>query len=151
MVIGFGSLVHHFSTRFAAYCIFHLIAWNGWFFIAQAKYELTRSHLFLPSDQYNRIYSPTTFGKKYDPNGNYIRHFVPILKGTLPFVFFILWWSLDIFEWVFYKLWSLRLIRNDRYAEGVYIWTMDCTVKGSNQSKLYNWERLSETRSVILH
>ncbi|KAJ8640574.1 hypothetical protein MRB53_017268 [Persea americana] len=30
--------------------------------------------------QYNRIYSPTTFGKKYDPNGNYIRHFVPILK-----------------------------------------------------------------------
>ncbi|KAM7270918.1 hypothetical protein ACFE04_030132 [Oxalis oulophora] len=30
--------------------------------------------------QYNRIYSPATFGKKYDPNGNYIRHFLPILK-----------------------------------------------------------------------
>ncbi|KAJ9692551.1 hypothetical protein PVL29_011548 [Vitis rotundifolia] len=30
--------------------------------------------------QYNRIYSPITFGKKYDPNGNYIRHFLPILK-----------------------------------------------------------------------
>ncbi|XP_027344568.1 (6-4)DNA photolyase isoform X2 [Abrus precatorius] len=30
--------------------------------------------------QYNRIYSPTTFGKKYDPNGDYIRHFLPLLK-----------------------------------------------------------------------
>ncbi|KAK3411018.1 hypothetical protein EUGRSUZ_J03037 [Eucalyptus grandis] len=30
--------------------------------------------------QYNRIYSPITFGKKYDPNGNYIRHFLPVLK-----------------------------------------------------------------------
>ncbi|KAL5575630.1 hypothetical protein UlMin_017329 [Ulmus minor] len=30
--------------------------------------------------QYNRIYSPISFGKKYDPNGNYIRHFLPVLK-----------------------------------------------------------------------
>ncbi|KAL7191402.1 hypothetical protein ACSBR2_023472 [Camellia fascicularis] len=30
--------------------------------------------------QYNRIYSPISFGKKYDPNGHYIRHFLPILK-----------------------------------------------------------------------
>lgn len=30
--------------------------------------------------QYNRIYSPTSFGKKYDPNGNYIRNFLPVLK-----------------------------------------------------------------------
>ncbi|KAG7025764.1 (6-4)DNA photolyase, partial [Cucurbita argyrosperma subsp. argyrosperma] len=30
--------------------------------------------------QYNRIYSPVTFGKKYDPNGDYIRHFLPVLK-----------------------------------------------------------------------
>ncbi|PSR96043.1 (6-4)DNA photolyase [Actinidia chinensis var. chinensis] len=30
--------------------------------------------------QYNRIYSPISFGKKYDPNGNCIRHFLPILK-----------------------------------------------------------------------
>ncbi|KAK6148945.1 hypothetical protein DH2020_016470 [Rehmannia glutinosa] len=30
--------------------------------------------------QYNRIYSPISFGKKYDPNGNYIRHFLPILR-----------------------------------------------------------------------
>ncbi|KAM1060515.1 hypothetical protein FF1_025069 [Malus domestica] len=30
--------------------------------------------------QYNRIYSPTSFGKKYDPNGDYIRHFLPVLK-----------------------------------------------------------------------
>ncbi|KAK6125172.1 hypothetical protein DH2020_041086 [Rehmannia glutinosa] len=33
--------------------------------------------------QYNRIYSPISFGKKYDPNGNYIRHFLPILRGDL--------------------------------------------------------------------
>ncbi|KAJ4959065.1 hypothetical protein NE237_026176 [Protea cynaroides] len=30
--------------------------------------------------QYNRIYSPTSFGKKYDPDANYIRHFLPVLK-----------------------------------------------------------------------
>ncbi|XP_062223746.1 (6-4)DNA photolyase isoform X4 [Phragmites australis] len=33
-------------------------------------------------DLYHRIYSPITFGKKYDPDGNYIRHFIPMLKGT---------------------------------------------------------------------
>ncbi|KAK2974362.1 hypothetical protein RJ640_021218 [Escallonia rubra] len=30
--------------------------------------------------QYNRIYSPISFGKKYDPDGEYIRHFLPVLK-----------------------------------------------------------------------
>ncbi|XP_071712269.1 (6-4)DNA photolyase-like [Rutidosis leptorrhynchoides] len=30
--------------------------------------------------QYHRIYSPITFGKKYDPTGAYIRHFLPVLK-----------------------------------------------------------------------
>ncbi|KVI06016.1 DNA photolyase, FAD-binding/Cryptochrome, C-terminal, partial [Cynara cardunculus var. scolymus] len=30
--------------------------------------------------QYNRIYSPISFGKKYDPSGAYIRHFLPVLK-----------------------------------------------------------------------
>eukprot|EP00897_Mesotaenium_endlicherianum_P010804 jgi/Mesen1/9752/ME000698S09229 len=29
---------------------------------------------------YHRIYSPITFGKKYDPAGKYIRHFLPVLK-----------------------------------------------------------------------
>uniref|UniRef100_A0A1J3II97 (6-4)DNA photolyase n=7 Tax=Noccaea caerulescens TaxID=107243 RepID=A0A1J3II97_NOCCA len=30
--------------------------------------------------QYNRIYSPISFGKKYDPDGKYIKHFLPVLK-----------------------------------------------------------------------
>lgn len=30
--------------------------------------------------QYHRIYSPISFGKKYDPDGKYIRHFIPVLK-----------------------------------------------------------------------
>ncbi|CAI5500695.1 unnamed protein product [Closterium sp. Naga37s-1] len=30
--------------------------------------------------QYHRIYSPVTFGKKYDPTGKFIRHFLPVLK-----------------------------------------------------------------------
>ncbi|OVA00500.1 DNA photolyase [Macleaya cordata] len=30
--------------------------------------------------QYNRVYSPVSFGKKYDPKGNYIRHFLPVLR-----------------------------------------------------------------------
>ena len=27
--------------------------------------------------QFMRVYSPISFGKKYDPNGNFIRHFLP--------------------------------------------------------------------------
>ncbi|KAH7330834.1 hypothetical protein KP509_20G004300 [Ceratopteris richardii] len=30
--------------------------------------------------QYHRIYSPLTFGKKYDPQGKFVRHFLPVLK-----------------------------------------------------------------------
>ncbi|KAK9831428.1 hypothetical protein WJX81_004006 [Elliptochloris bilobata] len=30
--------------------------------------------------QFHRVYSPITFGKKYDPHGKYIRHFLPVLK-----------------------------------------------------------------------
>lgn len=29
--------------------------------------------------QYYRVYSPVTFGKKYDPEGRFIRRFVPQL------------------------------------------------------------------------
>ncbi|KAJ3174829.1 hypothetical protein HK101_010815 [Irineochytrium annulatum] len=31
--------------------------------------------------QYFRVYSPVTFGKKYDKNGKYIRKYVPVLKN----------------------------------------------------------------------
>jgi cryptochrome len=31
--------------------------------------------------QYWRIYSPITFGQKYDPDGQFIRHFLPVLKN----------------------------------------------------------------------
>ncbi|XP_064936443.1 (6-4)DNA photolyase isoform X2 [Musa acuminata AAA Group] len=30
--------------------------------------------------QYHRIYSPISFGRKYDPDGEYIRYFLPVLK-----------------------------------------------------------------------
>ncbi|KAG6547810.1 hypothetical protein Mapa_010625 [Marchantia paleacea] len=30
--------------------------------------------------QYHRIYSPITFAKKHDPEGKYIKHFIPVLK-----------------------------------------------------------------------
>ena len=30
--------------------------------------------------QYFRVYSPVTYGKKYDPEGKYVRHFLPVLK-----------------------------------------------------------------------
>nr|GEU32426.1 (6-4)DNA photolyase [Tanacetum cinerariifolium] len=36
-------------------------------------------HRFSTS-QFHHIYSPITFGKKYDPSGAYIRHFLPVLK-----------------------------------------------------------------------
>lgn len=31
--------------------------------------------------QYHRIYSPISFVKKHDPDGKYIKHFLPVLKG----------------------------------------------------------------------
>jgi hypothetical protein len=34
--------------------------------------------------QYFRIYSPVTFGQKYDKSGKYIRRFLPVLKGGSP-------------------------------------------------------------------
>ena len=34
--------------------------------------------------QYHRVYSPATFGKKYDPNGDFVRKFVPELKVYHP-------------------------------------------------------------------
>lgn len=49
------------------------------------KSPLIFSSCIVYHDQYNRIYSPITFGKKYDPNGDYIRHFLPVLKGTFKF------------------------------------------------------------------
>ena len=30
--------------------------------------------------QYFRVYSPITYGKKYDPEGKFVRHFLPVLK-----------------------------------------------------------------------
>ncbi|KAM7261058.1 hypothetical protein ACFE04_026533 [Oxalis oulophora] len=54
------------STEGLVPCGFLLV---GLFFVSES-----------PRWLYNRIYSPATFGKKYDPNGNYIRHFLPILK-----------------------------------------------------------------------
>lgn len=33
--------------------------------------------------QYFRVYSPVTYGKKYDPEGKYVKHFLPILKVSL--------------------------------------------------------------------
>ena len=30
--------------------------------------------------QYFRVYSPITFGKKYDPEGKFVKHFLPVLK-----------------------------------------------------------------------
>lgn len=34
----------------------------------------------LTPTQYYRVYSPVTFGKKYDPEGHFIRRFVPQLE-----------------------------------------------------------------------
>ena len=28
----------------------------------------------------SQVYSPITFGKKYDPEGKYVKHFLPVLK-----------------------------------------------------------------------
>ena len=40
--------------------------------------------------QFFRVYSPVSFGKKYDKNGDFIRHFLPVLKAScLPAVVFV--------------------------------------------------------------
>lgn len=50
-------------------------------FFRHALHSLRRC-FFGGGFQYNRIYSPVSFGKKYDPDGKYIRHFLPVLKGN---------------------------------------------------------------------
>lgn len=44
-------------------------------------YWLSASAFF---NQYFRIYSPITFGKKYDPQGKFVRHYLPVLKDMPP-------------------------------------------------------------------
>jgi cryptochrome len=34
--------------------------------------------------QYFRVYSPVTFGKKYDKEGKFVKHFLPVLKVRCP-------------------------------------------------------------------
>ena len=34
--------------------------------------------------QFFRVYSPISFGRKYDKQGAYIRHFLPVLKARRP-------------------------------------------------------------------
>ena len=40
--------------------------------------------------QYFRVYSPITYGKKYDPEGKFVRHFLPVLKVGAPCFFGLL-------------------------------------------------------------
>ncbi|PLW06024.1 hypothetical protein PCASD_24164 [Puccinia coronata f. sp. avenae] len=47
--------------------------------------------------QYFRVYSPVQFGKKFDPNGNFIRHFCPELKD-FPKQFIYQPWSVLLFS-----------------------------------------------------
>ncbi|KAI8474142.1 MAG: FAD binding domain of DNA photolyase-domain-containing protein [Monoraphidium minutum] len=46
-------------------------------FLNAANWQWLSASAFF--NQYYRVYSPVTFGKKYDPNGSYIRKFVPQL------------------------------------------------------------------------
>ncbi|XP_024361048.1 (6-4)DNA photolyase isoform X2 [Physcomitrium patens] len=41
--------------------------------------------------QYHRIYSPVTFGKKYDPDGLYVKHFLPVLKDMPKYYIYEPW------------------------------------------------------------
>lgn len=88
METGCGSHVHLSFIRYEVDCITssefsvesdYIFCFRGWIL----NFPLTFITCIVYHDQYNRIYSPTTFGKKYDPNGDYIRHFLPVLKGTL--------------------------------------------------------------------
>ena len=54
--------------------------------------------------QYYRVYSPVSFGKQYDPNGDYIRHFIPALKlmpakyaTPFPLCIFVTLWQVHLF------------------------------------------------------
>lgn len=44
-------------------------------FLNAANWQWLSASAFF--NQYYRVYSPVTFGKKYDPNGNFIKKFLP--------------------------------------------------------------------------
>jgi cryptochrome len=49
-------------------------------FLNAANWQWLSASAFF--NQYYRVYSPVTFGKKYDPNGNFIKKFVPQVRTT---------------------------------------------------------------------
>lgn len=76
MVTGCGYLHLPFSIRFV--------------YFVSGVYKSSKEVIYVNASsitvifvwmQYHRIYSPVTFGKKYDPEGLYVKHFIPVLKG----------------------------------------------------------------------
>lgn len=88
METGCGSHVHLSFIRYELILNFQYkvikFCFRGWIL----NVSLSFCTFIVSDDQYNRIYSPTTFGKKYDPDGDYIRHFLPVLKGNFKFPHF---------------------------------------------------------------
>lgn len=85
--------LHHLARHAVACFLTRGDLWVSWErgretfdrLLVDADYSLNNANwLWLSSSaffhQYYRVYSPISFPQKYDPNGEYVRHFLPVLK-----------------------------------------------------------------------
>ena len=96
--------------------------------------------------QYHRIYSPITFGKKYDPDGLYVKHFLPVLKGESHEYNNLFEFKRRCFGLLRVSLHNPCNFCLHRYAKAVHLWAMDGTTCSAKESKLYNWRWLSSSK-----
>uniref|UniRef100_A0A803LN61 Photolyase/cryptochrome alpha/beta domain-containing protein n=1 Tax=Chenopodium quinoa TaxID=63459 RepID=A0A803LN61_CHEQI len=78
-----SSFLKPATTVLSPYLKFGCISSRYFYQCIQEVYKSVKQHTSPPVSllgQYHRIYSPISFGKKHDPNGDFIRHFLPVLK-----------------------------------------------------------------------
>ena len=88
--------IHHLSKNLVAFFLTQNILHQNWkigrdfffkhlldtdFFINNSNWKLFQSSKNFSCQKFN-LYCPISFYKKYDPNGDYIRYFIPALKDV---------------------------------------------------------------------
>ena len=85
--------MHHLARHCVACFLTRGDLWQHWeegakvfeYYLVDADWALNVANWYWLSasaffDHYERVYSPINFGKKYDPEGRFVRHYVPELR-----------------------------------------------------------------------
>lgn len=80
--------------------------------------------------QFFHCYCPVRFGRKADPNGDYIRRYLPVLKVSLQNAK-IKGRSIQIKKFFYLE-----------FSNALYSRTMECPRKRTKSSEMYHWKRI---------